>query len=351
MFIRRMLNVGLLAVLLVLTSCGVDNKTTNDDQKNPEIIETQNTGDDKIDDQITDDLVNESSKSDSQDNSLKGDRISQTGAYGMISLTVPEQWGYKTCAVDETGLSMGGDYGIIIYPKDNGENGGHIEIAYSSFFGVCGTGLEAQELTLGGDKADVGYYDGSKIWDYVCYKGKNEGIVAYTYDVDKWWDEYSDDVMKILDTLEFEPDKAKGAIGVYENDSDDAEISLNVSVKNITEKSAVIVFNQYEDEGFNQNDENNTNKAELSFGEDFAVQRKNADGAYEAVPVVIDGEWGINDIAHVIEKSATTEYEYDWGWLYGELQPGDYRIQVHISEQEEGKKSIDHFVYAYFLMR
>lgn len=243
MFIRRMLNVGLLAVLLVLTSCGVDNKTTNDDQKNPEIIETQNTGDDKIDDQITDDLVNESSKSDSQDNSLKGDRISQTGAYGMISLTVPEQWGYKTCAVDETGLSMGGDYGIIIYPKDNGENGGHIEIAYSSFFGVCGTGLETQELTLGGDKADVGYYDGSKIWDYVCYKGKNEGIVAYTYDVDKWWDEYSDDVMKILDTLEFEPDKAKGAIGVYENDSDDAEISLNVSVKNITEKSAVIVFN------------------------------------------------------------------------------------------------------------
>ena len=102
MFIRRMLNVGLLAVLLVLTSCGVDNKTTNDDQKNPEIIETQNSGDEKIDDQITDNPVNESSKSDSQDDSLKGDRVSQTGAYGMISLTVPEQWGYKTCAVDET---------------------------------------------------------------------------------------------------------------------------------------------------------------------------------------------------------------------------------------------------------
>lgn len=351
MFNRKMLNVGLLVILLILTSCGVDNKTPNDDLKNPEIIETQNTGDDKIDNQSTNNSVSESPKSDSGDDLLKGDRISQTGAYGMISLTVPEQWGYKTCAVDETGLSMGGDYGILIYPKDNGENGGHIEIAYSSFFGVCGTGLETQELTLGGDKADAGYYDGSKIWDYVCYKGKNEGVVAYTYDVDKWWDECGDDAMEILNTLEFEPDKAKGAIGVYENDSDDSEISLTVSVKNITAKSAVIVFNQYEDEVFNQNEEDNTNKAELTFGEDFAVQRKNADGSYETVPVIIDGEWGVNDIAHIIEKNTTTEYEYDWGWLYGEMQPGDYRIQIHVSEQEEGKKSIDHLVYAYFLMR
>lgn len=340
---RKMFNVGLFSVLLILTSCGVDNKTVNNDQKNPEIIETQNTDDDKIDKQNTNNSKSKSLKSDSGDDSLKGDCISQTGAYGMISLTVPEQWEYKTCAVDETGLSMGGDYGIIIYPKDKGENGGHIEIAYSSFFGVCGTGLETQELTLGGDKADVGYYDGSKIWDYVCYKGKNEGVVAYTYDVDKWWDECGDDVMEILNTLRFEPEKAKGAIGVYEKDSENSEISLTVSVKNITEKSAVIVFNQYE--------EDNTNIVELSFGEDFAVQRKNVDGSYETVPVIIDGEWGVNDIAYIIEKNTTTEYEYDWGWLYGELQPGDYRIQIHVSEQEEGKKSIDHFVYAYFLMR
>lgn len=351
MYNRKMLNVGLFAVLLILTSCGVDNKTQNDDQKNPEIIETQNTGDDKMNNQNTNNSVNDNLLLDSGDDSLKGDRISQTGAYGMLSLTVPEQWGYKTCAVDETGLSLGGDYGIIIYPNDKGENGGHIEIAYSSFFGVCGTGLETQELTLGGDKADVGYYDGSNIWDYVCYKGKNEGVVAYTYDVDKWWDEYKDDAMEILNTLVFEPDKAKGAIGVYENDSDDSEISLTVSVRNITEKSAMIVFNQYEDEVFNKNEEDNTNTVELSFGEDFAVQRKNADGSYETVPVIIEGEWGVNDIAHIIEKNATTEYEYDWGWLYGGLQPGDYRIQIHVSEQEEGKKSIDHFVYAYFLMR
>lgn len=147
----------------------------------------------------------------------------------------------------------------------------------------------------------------------------------------------------VLNTLEFEPDKAKGGIGVYENDSDNSEISLNVSVRNITGKSAVIVFNQYEDE--------NADTAELTFGEDFAVQRKNADGSYETVPVIMDGEWGVNDIAHIIEKNETTEFEYDWGWLYGELQPGDYRIQIHVSEQEEGKKSIDHFMYAYFLMR
>lgn len=343
MFFRKIMNAGLLVILLTLTSCGADHITQNDDQNNPEMIETQNTGDDQMDSHNTNTSVSGNPKSDSADDSLKGDRITQTGAYGMISLTVPERWGYKTCAANEAGLSMGGDYGIIIYPKDHGEDGGHIEIAYASFFGVCGTGLETRELSLGGDQADAGYYDGSKIWNYVCYKGKNEGIVAYTYDVDKWWDAYKDDAMEILNTLEFEPDKAKGAIGVYKNDSDNSEISLNVSVRNITGKSAMIVFNQYEDE--------NTDIAELTFGEDFAVQRKNADGSYESVPVIMDGEWGVNDIAHIIEKNATTEYEYDWGWLYGELQPGDYRIQIHVSEQEEGKKSIDHFMYAYFLMR
>jgi hypothetical protein len=226
MCIRKKLNVGMLVILLLLTSCGVDNKTSSGEKNNIEITEKNSEVDDKIDNQSTNNYVSDNSKSDSENDLLKGDRISQAGAYGMITLTVPEQWDYKTYAADEDGLSMGGDYGIIIYPKDEEKNGGHIEIAYSSFFGVCGTGLETQELTLADDKAYAGYYDGSKIWNYVCFEGKNKGIVAHTYAVDEWWDDYKDDVMLILNTLNFEIDKAKGAIGVYDKDSDDSDISF-----------------------------------------------------------------------------------------------------------------------------
>lgn len=38
-----------------------------------------------------------------------------------------------------------------------------------------------------------------------------------------------------------------------------------------------------------------------------------------------------------------TIYKYDWEWLYGALEPGEYQIAISISN--------DANIYAYFILR
>lgn len=102
-------------------------------------------------------------------NEESGEVISQSGPYGRIWVTLPAGWKYDLCPVDDEKLFMG-DYGIHIYPETVTD--GFVEIAYAPSFGVCGTGLKEEQMTIAGDTANVGYYDGSKIWSFVSFRGK-----------------------------------------------------------------------------------------------------------------------------------------------------------------------------------
>ena len=71
-------------------------------------------------------------------------------------------------------------------------------------FGVCGTGLVQQEISLAGDRAVAGYYDeAQQIWDFIRFEGKNEKIVAQQYEAKEWFAENKDTIMDILDSLEY----------------------------------------------------------------------------------------------------------------------------------------------------
>ena len=48
-------------------------------------------------------------------------------------------------------------------------------------------------------------------------------------------------------------------------------------------------------------------------------------GSWRTVVPVIEN-YGWNDLAHWIVKDADTEFKIDWEWLYGELEPGTYRL-------------------------
>ena len=48
-------------------------------------------------------------------------------------------------------------------------------------------------------------------------------------------------------------------------------------------------------------------------------------GSWRTVMPVIEN-YGWNDLAHWIVKDADTEFKIDWEWLYGELEPGTYRL-------------------------
>lgn len=126
--------------------------------------------------------------------------VSQSGPKGTISLEIPADWEYELCS-ENSGKLINGEYGINIYPK--GVSKGYISIASVDSFGVCGTGLKEEKMTLAGYAANKGTFDNHAYWDFVAFNGKNEGIVAFTYEVESWWSEYEKQVWEILDTLQY----------------------------------------------------------------------------------------------------------------------------------------------------
>ncbi|KAK8841979.1 hypothetical protein M9Y10_026190 [Tritrichomonas musculus] len=101
------------------------------------------------------------------------------------------------------------------------------------------------------------------------------------------------------------------------------KLGLSLSLKNITSTSATLVFTQDNKIG--------TPTGELNYGEDFTLNiQKN--GSWEQAPIVLEGEYGFNSIAYIITSNKTSEREIKWGWLYGSLKPGIYRINKTIND-------------------
>ena len=72
---------------------------------------------------------------------------------------------------------------------------------YYTAFGVCGTGLEEKEITVGKYKAWQGTYDNKKVWDFISFRGMLGSYVAMNEGADKWWSQYGDEAMEILSTV------------------------------------------------------------------------------------------------------------------------------------------------------
>lgn len=75
-------------------------------------------------------------------------------------------------------------------------------------------------------------------------------------------------------------------------------------------------------------------KPEVIYGEDFILEKKIDESWYE-LPVIIDGEYGFNDVGHEITFEGGPDWDVDWQWLYGELQEGQYRIIKEVLNLEE----------------
>lgn len=269
------------------------------------------------------------------------ENITCFGPYGSISIRLPEGWKYELRGVDDDKKFMA-DYGIQIYPE--GVKKGYVEIGYFSSWGVCGTGLEEERVTVAGDEAFVGYYDGSKIWDFVTYGGDNEGVVALTNKADGWWDDYSEQVMTILDSLHFDSGETSESIGVCNEASVLEDIALSVSAKDIWPQKARLVFKQYDD----------SIKGELSFGEQYKIEKKiekQKGSGWKEADIVAEGDYGFKDVANLIKKNGSVEHEYDWSWLYGSLKPGEYRISIEVMASNETGEYEKYPVCVYFAIR
>lgn len=243
-------------------------------------------------------------KSGEPGNGDTGTDVVQGGPFGRLTITLPEGWEYETYPV-ESGELLIGDYGFWFAPK--GAEEGHIAVVYEQFFGVCGTGLETKEETIGGCPVQVGTYDGHEYWDFISFQEPCRGVVVQTQCVERWWDEYRDQIWDILNTLTYEPDVREGAAFVFDSESENDRIGLSFSMKEITPTGATLVYDQYDAEA---------PTGQLEYGEAFVLE-VNKDGKWEAAPVVVEGNYGFNAPAYLITAGGITERELDWEWLYG----------------------------------
>lgn len=120
--------------------------------------------------------------------------IYESGAFSNITLTIPRGWKYET----EHGKDSV-DYCISFWPEN--QTDGKIKVWYYDAFGVCGTGLKQDKITLGDYEACKGTYDNKKVWDFISLIGKPGNYVIMNEGADKWWSEYGNEAMQILNTL------------------------------------------------------------------------------------------------------------------------------------------------------
>ena len=128
-------------------------------------------------------------------------------------------------------------------------------------------------------------------------------------------------------------------IYVYDEESQISEIALSFSLKNISTTGATLIFDQYDADA---------PKGELMFGEDFVIEVLK-DGEWEKVPTSIES-YGFDAIAIMVKSGDTVERELDWEWLYGELEPGEYRIGKSVNDFIESGNFDKYMVYAHFII-
>ncbi len=89
-----------------------------------------------------------------------------------IELNIPNGWNYE-----EVEESKNDDFKFALNFYKNSKEKNATLYFYSNMFGVCGTGLTNEKITLNnGKEADVGYYDGNKDWSFISFYELNRNI-------------------------------------------------------------------------------------------------------------------------------------------------------------------------------
>lgn len=122
--------------------------------------------------------------------------VQHSRGFANLSLTILHGWEYEITDYEDTN-----EFCIAFWPSETTE--GKIEVWYKNSFGVCGTGLQEEEITLGKYEAYKGTYNGGKVWDFICFigtPGPGRYVILHT-GVHQWWAAYEDEAMQILNTL------------------------------------------------------------------------------------------------------------------------------------------------------
>ncbi|EEG78627.1 immunoglobulin-like domain-containing protein [Dethiobacter alkaliphilus] len=107
----------------------------------------------------------------------------------------------------------------------------------------------------------------------------------------------------------------------YETVNNFVGVTMTVDQETVSNTGLTVVF------------ENNTER-ECIYGEYFSLEKK-INGTWYQLPVVVDGNYGFNDIGYPLPPGGSGEFTAKWEWLYGTLEPGNYRIVKDILDVRE----------------
>lgn len=257
-------------------------------------------------------------------------KVSAAGPYGEMTVTLPVYWSYEITDADGEAPGL---YGIRFRPET--ENDGWISLFYTDSFGVCGTGLVTGKTVLAGEETEILTYDDHPFFDMAAYGGKKKGIIASCES--SWASDHSDEIMRILDTVQFDPQKTEGAAFVFTPESEVEEIGVCMELRRITASGAAVCFRNYI----------SLQEGDLVYGEAYVIEKLEND---EWMPVTqITPDAVFTDIGYIIPTEGESQLETDWEWLYGKLEKGTYRMKKTVlAEGKAGYRSYE--VCAQFLI-
>ncbi len=317
---KKKLVCSLLIMALSLTACGRINNSLDGKEKDsltvseysPDIIEiTENDNDVQT----------------------KHQEVTLSGQGGTISLQIPVGW-------ESISFPDCGDYNsykIRFYPKNIEK--GYIELSHITSFGVCGTGLSEEKITIAGDTASMGTYDNHGYWDFISFDGKNKGLVATAISVEDWIDEYTTQAMEILNSASLNKENSSETEGLHYEDTKVEDIGLSLNIGNVSQTGAELYFAQYE----------GNPKGNLQYGDGFIIEKLEK-GEWLEAPIALEGDYGFNDIAYPITNEDVTDFKIDWEWLYGVLEPGEYRIGKEVIDFIETGSHEKYMIYVHFII-
>ena len=95
---------------------------------------------------------------------------------------------------------------------------------------------------------------------------------------------------------------------------------VTMSVSDVTADGCTVVFQ-------------NGSKEELTFGEGYILERLDAETLeWRPVYIVLEGEYVFDLIGYPVAAGESRDWEVNWNWLYGSLEPGTYRIVKNVSQ-------------------
>lgn len=72
----------------------------------------------------------------------------------------------------------------------------------------------------------------------------------------------------------------------------------------------------------------------FTLGEAYTLE-VHLDNRWYLLPVIVEGEYGFQDIGYDLPPDEMIEMEINWEWLYGTLTPGEYRIIQEVLDVDE----------------